>query len=344
MATPSGQISAADIRNEFGPSDNNGEKVQLGSYRVSQTVGALSNLPLDDGIPQGSSQISFNDFRNKRLNVIVNYHSSNETRPQTARSRYIDGGSQANKVTVIGGFRGRPGESAGTKVRIHVNRTISGGGGVNDCSLRTGTGWDSNTDMFIDIGSSGKIYGRGGNGGAGGDNRQAGGDGHNGNHGLGIQYNGGGEAVTVHVRSGGLLSCGFGGGGGGSADHQGDKGEERHANGGGGGGGAGSPAGSGGDQGEGGAGGQDGSAGSSDHGGDGGNGGNNDNQAYGGGGGNGGGVGGGPGDGATVDWDGGEAGSNGAAIRGGEGIAGANVHIINNGTIRGGYQWNSEVS
>ena len=344
MATPSGQISAADIRNEFGPSDNNGEKVQLGSYRVSQTVGALSNLPLDDGIPQGSSQISFNDFRNKRLNVIVNYHSSNETRPQTARSRYIDGGSQANKVTVIGGFRGRPGESAGTKVRIHVNRTISGGGGVNDCSLRTGTGWDSNTDMFIDIGSSGKIYGRGGNGGAGGDNRQAGGDGHNGNHGLGIQYNGGGEAVTVHVRSGGLLSCGFGGGGGGSADHQGDKGEERHANGGGGGGGAGSPAGSGGDTGEGGSGGQNGSAGTSDHGGDGGGGGNNHNQAYGGGGGNGGGVGGGPGDGATVDWDGGEAGSNGAAIRGGEGIAGANVHIINNGTIRGGYQWNSEVS
>ena len=344
MATPSGQISAADIRNEFGPSDNNGEKVQLGSYRVSQTVGALSNLPLDDGIPQGSSQISFNDFRNKRLNVIVNYHSSNETRPQTARSRYIDGGSQANKVTVIGGFRGRPGESAGTKVRIHVNRTISGGGGVNDCSLRTGTGWDSNTDMFIDIGSSGKVYGRGGNGGAGGDNRQAGGDGHNGNHGLGIQYNGGGEAVTVHVRSGGLLSCGFGGGGGGSADHQGDKGEERHANGGGGGGGAGSPAGSGGDTGEGGSGGQNGSAGTSDHGGDGGGGGNNHNQAYGGGGGNGGGVGGGPGDGATVDWDGGEAGSNGAAIRGGEGIAGANVHIINNGTIRGGYQWNSEVS
>ena len=344
MATPSGQISAADIRNEFGPSDNNGEKVQLGSYRVSQTVGALSNLPLDDGIPQGSSQISFNDFRNKRLNVIVNYHSSNETRPQTARSRYIDGGSQANKVTVIGGFRGRPGESAGTKVRIHVNRTISGGGGVNDCSLRTGTGWDSNTDMFIDIGSSGKIYGRGGNGGAGGDNRQAGGDGHNGNHGLGIQYNGGGEAVTVHVRSGGLLSCGFGGGGGGSADHQGDKGEERHANGGGGGGGAGSPAGSGGDTGEGGSGGQNGSAGTSDHGGDGGGGGNNHNQAYGGGGGNGGGAGGGPGDGATVDWDGGEAGSNGAAIRGGEGIAGANVHIINNGTIRGGYQWNSEVS
>ena len=343
MATPSGQISANDIRNEFGPSDNNGEKVELGSYRVSQTVGALSNLPLDDGVPQ-SGQIDFGSMRNKRLNIIVNYHNSNETRPQNARSRYIDGGSQANKVTVIGGFRGRPGESAGTKVRIHVNRTISGGSGANDCALQTGNGWDNNTDMFIDVGSSGKIYGKGGNGGAGGDGSGPGGDGQNGTHALGIEYNGGGEAVTVHVRSGGLLSCGFGGGGGGSGDHQDDKGEERHAVGGGGGGGAGSPAGSGGDQGEGGAGGQDGSAGSSDHGGDGGNGGNNDNQAYGGTGGNGGGAGGGPGDGQNRDSDGGEAGSNGAAIRGSEGINDAQVHVINNGTIRGGYVWNSEVS
>ena len=338
MTTPSGQISANDIRAEFGPSDNNGEKVQIGSYRVKQTVGNLSNLPLDDGIPK-EGMITFNDFRNKRLNIIVNYHSSSETRPSTARSRYID-----QNVTVIGGFRGRPGESAGTKVRIHVNKTISSGGGINDCALRTGTGWDSNTDMFIDIGSSGKIYGRGGNGGAGGDYSYAGGDGHNGNHALGIEYNGGGEAVTVNVMSGGLLSCGFGGGGGGSGDHQDDKGEERHANGGGGGGGAGSPAGSGGDQGEGGAGGSDGQAGSSDHGGSGGGGGNNDGQAIGASGGNGGGHGGGPGNGGDKDSDGGEAGANGAAIRGSEGIQGANVNIINNGTIRGGYQWNSEVT
>ena len=338
MATPSGQISAADIRNEFGPSDNNGEKVQIGSYRVSQTVGSLSNLPLDDGIPK-SGQISFNDFRNKRLNIIVNYHSSNETRPQNARSRYTD-----NNVTVIGGFRSRPGESAGTKVRIHVNRTISGGSGGNDCALQTGNGWDINTDMFIDVGSSGKIYGKGGNGGSGGDGSGPGGDGQHGTHALGIEYNGGGEAVTVHVRSGGLISCGFGGGGGGSGDHQDDKGEERHAVGGGGGGGAGSPAGSGGDQGEGGSSGQDGSAGSTDHGGDGGNGGNNDNQAIGASGGNGGGAGGGPGNGGDKDSDGGEAGNNGDAIRGSGDVAGANVHIINNGTIRGGYRWNSTVT
>ena len=338
MATPGGQISAADIRNEFGPSSESGEKVQLGSYRISQTVGALSNLPLDDGIPQ-SGQISFNDFKNRKLNVIVNYYSGgNETKPQDAKSRY-----NANNTTTIGGFRGRPSESAGHKIRIHVNKTISGGGGANDCALRTGN-WDSETDLFIDVGSSGKIYGKGGNGGAGGDHSGPGGDGQNGTHALGIQYGTVSEETTVNVMSGGVISCGFGGGGGGSGDHQDDKGEERHANGGGGGGGAGSPAGSGGDQGEGGAGGQDGSNGSHDHGGDGGNGGNNDNQAYGGTGGNGGGAGGGPGDGQNRDSDGGEAGSNGAAIRGSEGINADDVHVINNGTIRGGYVWNSEVS
>ena len=70
MATPSGQISASDIRAEFGPTSETGEKVQIGSYRVSQTVGSLSNLPLDDGIPK-SGQISFNDFRNKKILVLL---------------------------------------------------------------------------------------------------------------------------------------------------------------------------------------------------------------------------------------------------------------------------------
>ena len=96
MATPSGQISAADIRAEFGPTSESGEKVQIGSYRKTQSVGVLSNLPLDTGIPT-SGQITFNDFRNKRLNIIVNYHSSNETRPSTARTKYNN-----QQVTVIG--------------------------------------------------------------------------------------------------------------------------------------------------------------------------------------------------------------------------------------------------
>ena len=335
MGTPTGQISAADIRNEFGPTSESGEKVQIGSYRVSQTVGGLSNLPLDTGIPQ-SGQITFNDFRNKKLNVVVNYHSGgNETRPQNARSRYND-----NNVTVIGGFKGRPGESAGTKVRIHVNKTISGGSGANDCALRTGS-FDTNTALQIDVGGSGKIYGHGGNGGAGGDGAGAGGDGQNGTHAIGIESN----YTEVNILSGGVISCGFGGGGGGSGDHQDDKGEERHAVGGGGGGGAGSPAGSGGDQGEGGSAGADGSAGNADHGGDGGGGGNNDNQAIGASGGNGGGAGGGAGNGGDKDSDGGEAGSDGQAFRATGNINAFhpnNVH--NSGTVRGGTSYSVTVS
>jgi hypothetical protein len=41
----SGAISFSQIANEFGtPSGKN-----LGAYRISQSVGALSNLPLDSG-------------------------------------------------------------------------------------------------------------------------------------------------------------------------------------------------------------------------------------------------------------------------------------------------------
>ena len=61
----SGQISFSDISNEFGNAGS------LGAYRVSQTIGELSNLPLDNGIPQ-SGTISFSDFYSKRLNIVVN--------------------------------------------------------------------------------------------------------------------------------------------------------------------------------------------------------------------------------------------------------------------------------
>jgi hypothetical protein len=75
MPTPSSpnRISFTDIVNEFGlPVGKN-----LGAYRISQNVGTLTNLPLDEGIPQsvsiGSSTIKFSDFHNKRLNVVIDY-------------------------------------------------------------------------------------------------------------------------------------------------------------------------------------------------------------------------------------------------------------------------------
>ena len=65
MTTPSGQISAQDIKNEFGETGEG--KVALGSYRVSQTKGELT-LAIGDGVPT-SGTISYDNMRNKRLNI-----------------------------------------------------------------------------------------------------------------------------------------------------------------------------------------------------------------------------------------------------------------------------------
>ena len=156
----SGPISFSQISNEFGtPSGKN-----LGAYRISQTVGNLNRNGIDDGIPT-SGQIKFSDFYSKSLNVVV-YCSGNRI---NARSRYNDN----NNVTVIGGYKTRPASSSGTKVWIHTNETIgsnipaSSAPNRQYCSLITG-GWDDNTDLRLDIGTSGVVSGSGGKGGNGG--------------------------------------------------------------------------------------------------------------------------------------------------------------------------------
>ena len=69
MPTPAGTIRFSQIESEFG---RNGSK-SLGSYRISQSAGLYSNLPLDVGIQTsvavGNSAISFGQLRNKRLNI-----------------------------------------------------------------------------------------------------------------------------------------------------------------------------------------------------------------------------------------------------------------------------------
>ena len=157
-------LAFSEIEAEFGQNNDR----DLGEYRVSQTVGGLSNQPLDTGIPQ-SGEIKFSDFYTKRLNVIIDYHSgSTENRPTVAKTRY-DAAAGTGTHTVIGGFATRPANSGGTKTRIHVNKTIgSSNSNVNNCAVRTGTGWNAGTILTIEIGSSGKIYGAGGNGGEAG--------------------------------------------------------------------------------------------------------------------------------------------------------------------------------
>ena len=320
----SGQITFGNISNEFGlPPGNN-----LGGYRVSENHGSLSNLPLDNTIPQ-SGEIRFSDFYSRRLNVVVDCYSGGTETRANARSKY-----NGNQVNVVGGFRGKPSNPSGIKVIVNVNKSFQSqkDNNQNVVALRTGE-YGSNCLLRVDIGGSGYIGGAGGNGGNG--NSGDGSPGQNGNSGLGIDHESS-DGTTV-ISNSGTISAGFGGGGGGGGAYDYDKNSSRSAGGGGGGGGAGFPAGSGGSAtGSGGGGGGNGGLNS---GGAGGEGRNNDGEAVAGDGGNGGSNGGGPGAGGEgnggegSESNGGSAGGNGAAIRRESG--GITISVVNNGTIRG---------
>ena len=161
MALPgSGQITAGQISDEFGRNAS-GNRMSLGAYRLTQNVGSLSFNGIDSGVPN-SGTIRFSDFYGKRLNVVVDFHSGGQESRQNAKNRY-----NGNNVTVIGGFRGR--KEAGSKILIHVNKTIgSAKGNQANVALRTGT-WNSDVVLSVDVGSSGRLYGAGGDGGQGAD-------------------------------------------------------------------------------------------------------------------------------------------------------------------------------
>jgi len=328
MTTPSGQISAQDIKNEFGEVSGT---VPLGSYRVSQTKGELT-LAIGDGVPT-SGAISFDNMRNKRLNIVVDYYGDSSSLNRTdngdntmnAKTRYND---QNDRVSVIGGLKSKPSNTAPHRVRIHVNQNIGGKKGESTiCALRTGS-WNSGTDVIVDVGGEGAIYGGGGDGGQGGDVDSSGHAGEDGASALGIDYNG----TTINVASGGLIRCGFGGGGGGGAGRQNDKGSERTVGGGGGGGGQGYPGGSGGSEGNADHGQSAGSAGDLSEAGEGGGGGNNGNQAYSGAGGEGGGQGEAADNGAGGNHGSGSGGGQGSAIRKASGVS---FSLNNSGSVVG---------
>lgn len=204
----SGSISFSQIANEFGfPPGKN-----LGAYRVSQTVGTLSNLPLDSGIPQ-SGTIKFSDFYGKRLNMVVDLFSipQNTTR-RDARNRY---NNSTNNVIVIGGFRTRPASSSGTKVYINVNQRIgSDTSSQTAVALKTGS-WDFDTQLIMVVGPNGSLMGAGGNGGNGGTGGGGvGGRGTSGTSALGIQY------TTTIINQGFIFGGRGGGGGGGGATYR----------------------------------------------------------------------------------------------------------------------------
>jgi len=327
----SGSIKFSDITNEFGTPTNK----NLGAFRVSQNVGELTNLALDQGIPKNGT-IKFSDFYNKKLNIVVNFHSGGNATRQNAQTQYNN-----NNVTVIGGHRGKPNINStswqgGKKIIVHVNKLI--GSVVNNtdnsrCALRTGS-WRADTELVIDVGGEGRIWGAGGKGGDGGNNQSGGESGKVGTSALGIQYSGG---TTVNVASGGQIHRGFGGGGGGGGGHQSDKGSRRYAAGGGGGGGQGYPGGPHGDRGNGGTLGGNGTDGSISAAGNGGGGSNNGGEAEGGPGGEGGWTGDTSADsgGSGEDGGGGAGGGNGSAIRRTSGISLGSITINNSGNIDG---------
>ena len=261
MTTPtSGTISATDIINEFGNSNSNGG-MSLGAYRFqsNQTIGSLTFTALDTGIPTGSSQIKYSDMRNKKLNFVVDYHTFSQDRQNSVAHINAQTRWQQGNNTAVGGFKNAPTSSGdwngGKRVYINVNKTF--GSITNNTqsvvALRTGQNWPDNTEMIIEVGSSGKIFGAGGRGGHGSNGSSNGGNAENGNSALGIDIttNSGGKSCTINVRNGGYIQCGFegGGGGGGFYDDPNKSSQDPVISGGGGGGGAGRPAGVGGNAG-----------------------------------------------------------------------------------------------
>ena len=136
------QLSFTEIEAEFG--NNPGRS--LGQYRrddpsgnfdnASPSGSTLSNLPLDTGIPTGSTEeIKFSDFYGKKLNMVVDYYADtgsaggesnnvlnrqdNGADTMAATWRY---NNSSAKVKVVGGYRSRPtGDLSGYSLSlIHI--------------------------------------------------------------------------------------------------------------------------------------------------------------------------------------------------------------------------------
>ena len=247
-------LSFSEIRTEFGP--NLGSTgVSLGRYRAdsihftNKVVGSLGSvgnyLPLDEGVPR-SGEIKASDFYTKKLNIIVDFHSGSTTTRVSASNQYA-----ANNVAVVGGYTSRPSSANGKRVIVNVNKKIGSETGGNDrCALRTG-GWHPQTSSLeIEVGSNGKIYGAGGDGGNGGGGSNGGGsNGEAGSSAIGWGLMG--NSTIKKINNLGRIQAGYGGGGGGGGKGEsrksGKKGSKYHAStGGGGGAGAGYPNGTGG--------------------------------------------------------------------------------------------------
>ena len=192
MTTPASpnSISFTQITNEFGglKTNSNQTGIDLGAYRVYQNVNGI-NYRLDEGVPYIGS-ISFDDLRNKSLNVVVDINGG-------TRVWGRDPWNSNNTIVIGGGTR----KEGGSRIIIHVRGTVqsergthpignSGSGNRWSAALRTGT-WTNIVSLDVIVGpgnNNGHIRGGGGNGGNGGtsngndenDEQADGADGHHG--------------------------------------------------------------------------------------------------------------------------------------------------------------------
>jgi len=244
MTLPStGPLRFSQIEQEFGQSNTR----SIGEYRISKTIGGMSNIPLDEGIGQVSdnqtnNSIRFSQFRGSRLNIVVFYGTSNSGGSNRAVKNAKDKFNNDENLTVIGpagGVKNKPNNTSGSRVIIHANTQLGSNlTSIKHCALRTGE-WNVGTILDINIGSEGFISGAGGKGGEGGSNNGENGEnGENGSSAIGIEF----PVRKITVQRGGVVRSGGGGGGGGG----GVRNDQRQSSGGGGGGGAGIPAGAGG--------------------------------------------------------------------------------------------------
>lgn len=265
MALPSsGSISFSQIISEFGDSNGSTAGSSLGNYRVSETYGAMSNIPLDEGIPQ-SGPIAFSDFHGKRLNMVVNFFGGGKENRQNMKHRFLR--RNAGDVYAVGGFINPPLNTTGKRVIIHVNKLISSNQQnkhiKKSVSLKTGN-WDAGTNLELNVGPLGYVIGAGGDGGKNGNRSDGPTAGKEGTSGLGVSY-------PLKLYNYGTIAGGGGGGKGATGDSstsrryfrcgwwcEGRDQRHRRAPGGGGGGGAGFPNGAGGDARRGGSDGSDG--------------------------------------------------------------------------------------
>jgi len=255
----SGEIRFSQIRDEFGESGP-GSAVSLGRYRknsihftnkvigrnVNNRLGSYSNyLPLDINCgpnadtPIGETgQIKATDFYNGQLNMVVDLYSGDTDFRIDCRNIYLND-NNGSTVKCVGGFRFRPSNSAAKRVIVYVAKTFGSEANthITTCAVKTGD-WNPTTNLDIEIGPNGKIYGAGGDGGDGGSANGSGGqDGKSGSSALGVQY-------PCSINNLGRIQAGYGGGGGGGGKREYRKSGKKSgrwagSSGGGGGGGAG---------------------------------------------------------------------------------------------------------